>query len=42
VDVTPTASTVRRIDVGDALTSAGRWRIRQQTAVVADLCDSLA
>jgi hypothetical protein len=24
----------------NALTSAGRWRMRQQTAVVADLCDS--
>jgi hypothetical protein len=26
----------------NALASAGRWRMRQQTAVAADLCDSLA
>ena len=35
------ASAVRRINVGDTLTSADPWRTRQQTAVVADLCDSL-
>jgi hypothetical protein len=39
-DMTTTASAVRRINVRNGLASAGRWRIRQQAAVVGDLCDS--
>jgi hypothetical protein len=40
--VAPATSNVRRIHVDGAVTSASRWRNRQQTAVIEDLCDSLA
>jgi hypothetical protein len=37
----PTAPALGQIDVGETLTSARRWT-KRRTAVVPDLCDSLA